>query len=79
VPPEAERRDERVDPKEIFDIIIKADERLKVRDRRETARCGTTQARELLGQALEAARGIGKRAYDRSGRSSGWRTSAEPA
>ena len=50
-----------MDPKEIFETIIKADERLKYatdanREMREH------QARELLGQALEAARAIGNEA-----------------
>ena len=50
-----------MDPKEIFETIIKADERLKYatdanREMRER------QARELLGQALEAARAIGNEA-----------------
>jgi hypothetical protein len=47
-----------VDPKEIFETIIKADERLKYATdaNRETRE---RQARELLGQALEAARAIG--------------------
>ena len=50
-----------MDPKEIFDIIIKADERLKyATDANREMR--KTQARELLGQALEAARGIGNEA-----------------
>ena len=50
-----------MDPKEIFETIIKADEKLKYatdanREIRER------QARELLGQALEAARAIGNEA-----------------
>ena len=47
-----------MDPKEIFETIIKADERLKYATdaNRETRE---RQARELLGQALEAARTIG--------------------
>ena len=47
-----------MDPKEIFETIIKADERLKYATdaNRETRE---RQARELLGQALEAARAIG--------------------
>ena len=50
-----------VDPKEIFDIIIKADERLKyATDANREMR--KTQARELLGEALEAARAIGNEA-----------------
>jgi hypothetical protein len=50
-----------VDPKEIFDIIIKADERLKyATDANREMR--KTQARGLLGEALEAARGIGNEA-----------------
>ena len=50
-----------MDPKEIFDIIIKADERLKyATDANREMR--KTQARELLGQALEAARAIGNEA-----------------
>ena len=47
-----------MDPKEIFETIIKADERLKyATDANREMR--KTQARELLGQALEAARAIG--------------------
>ena len=46
------------DPREIFELIVKADERLKyakpgVADRR------TEQARALLAQAIEAAEAIG--------------------
>ena len=46
-----------MDPKEIFDLIIKADERLKyATDTNRPTREG--QARELLTQALAAAREI---------------------
>ena len=50
-----------MDPKEIFETIIKADERLKyATDANREMR--KSQARELLGQALEAARAIGNEA-----------------
>jgi hypothetical protein len=50
-----------MDPKEIFETIIKADERLKyATDANRPMR--ERQARELLGQALEAARAIGNEA-----------------
>jgi len=47
-----------MDPKEIFELIIKADEKLKYSTgaNEETRE---RQARDLLTQALEAARGIG--------------------
>jgi hypothetical protein len=46
------------DPKDIFELIVKADERLKyATPGRADAR--TAQARELLRQALEAARAVG--------------------
>jgi hypothetical protein len=47
-----------MDPKDIFELIIKADEKLKYAkdDNRETRE---SQARELLEQALAAAREIG--------------------
>ena len=50
-----------MDPREIFELIVKADEKLKyakpgVSDTR------TQQARELLNQALEEARAIGNEA-----------------
>ena len=50
-----------MDPKEIFELIIKADEKLKYATdaNRETR---GHQAKELLTQALEAARGIGNAA-----------------
>jgi hypothetical protein len=47
-----------MDPKEIFELIIKADERLKYATEANRAmRRG--QAKDLLNQALEAAREIG--------------------
>jgi hypothetical protein len=47
-----------MDPKEIFELIVKADEKLKyATSGREDVRHG--QARELLVQALQAAREIG--------------------
>jgi hypothetical protein len=50
-----------MDPKEIFETIIRADERLKyATDANREMR--KSQARELLGQALEAARAIGDEA-----------------
>ena len=50
-----------MDPKEIFETIIRADERLKyATDANREMR--KSQARELLGQALEAARAIGNEA-----------------
>jgi hypothetical protein len=46
-----------MDPKDIFELIVKADERVKyATPGRADARTG--QARDLLGQALEAARSI---------------------
>jgi hypothetical protein len=52
------------DPKDIFELIVKADERVKyATPGRADAR--TTQARDLLGQALEAARAIGNDALVR--------------
>ena len=47
-----------MDPKEIFELLVKADEKLKyaTADKADTRR---KQARELLAQALEAAREIG--------------------
>lgn len=52
------------DPRDIFELIVKADERLKyATPGRADAR--TAQARDLLGQALEAARGIGNDALVR--------------
>jgi hypothetical protein len=47
-----------MDPKEIFELIIKADEKLKyANDANRELR--TSQARELLRQALDAARDAG--------------------
>ncbi|MFN8232371.1 MAG: hypothetical protein U0V56_02430 [Actinomycetota bacterium] len=52
------------DPKDIFELIVKADERLKyATPGRADAR--TSQARDLLARALEAARGIGNDALVR--------------
>ena len=52
------------DPKDIFELIVKADERLKyATPGRTDAR--TEQARELLRQALEAARAVGNDALVR--------------
>jgi hypothetical protein len=52
------------DPKEIFELIVKADERLKyATPGRADAR--TEQARGLLRQALEAARALGNDALVR--------------
>ena len=57
MPRNDERRANEVDPKEIFDIIIKADERLKyATDERGAAR--REQAKAMLQQAIEAARAI---------------------
>jgi hypothetical protein len=52
------------DPKDIFELIVKADERLKYATpgRADTR---TAQARDLLEQALEAARAIGNEALVR--------------
>jgi len=50
-----------VDAKEIFELIVKADEKLKYA-RPGVADARTQQARDLLQQALEAARGIGNEA-----------------
>jgi hypothetical protein len=50
-----------VDPKEIFETIIKADEKLKYATDANRAQ-REQQARELLGQALEAAREIANEA-----------------
>jgi hypothetical protein len=50
-----------VDPKEIFELIVKADEKLKYA-KPGVADARTQQARDLLLQALEAARGIGNEA-----------------
>jgi hypothetical protein len=47
-----------VDPKEIFELIIKADEALKYATE-EKAEARTRQARTLLQQALEEATAIG--------------------
>ncbi len=45
-------------PKEIFELIVKADEKLKyATDEKSDAR--RRQAKDLLTQALDAARGIG--------------------
>ena len=50
-----------MDPKDIFDLIIKADEKLKYAtpDRADTR---ATQARELLAQARDEAAAIGNQA-----------------
>ena len=50
-----------MDAKEIFELIVKADEKLKYA-RPGVADARTQQARDLLQQALEAARGIGNEA-----------------
>ena len=50
-----------VDPKEIFELIIKADERLKYAHE-DNAGQRAQQARDLLHQALAAAREIGNEA-----------------
>jgi len=47
-----------MDPKEIFELIIKADEKLKYATADKTG-TRTQQARELLTQARDAARAIG--------------------
>ena len=47
-----------MEPNEIFELIVKADERLKYATA-EKSDARTRQARDLLTQALEAARGIG--------------------
>jgi hypothetical protein len=50
-----------VDPKEIFELIVKADEKLKYA-RPGVADARTKQARELLEQAIASAREIGNEA-----------------
>jgi hypothetical protein len=50
-----------MEPKEIFELIVKADEKLKYATPGRTD-TRTAQARELLGRALEAAREIGNEA-----------------
>jgi hypothetical protein len=56
--------DDPTDPREIFELIVKADERLKyATPGRADAR--TAQARELLERAREAARGVGNEALVR--------------
>ena len=50
-----------MEPNEIFELIVKADERLKYA-KPGVADARTEQARELLGQAIEAARAIGNEA-----------------
>ena len=47
-----------MDPKQIFELIIKADEKLKYATADKTG-TRTQQARDLLTQALDAARAIG--------------------
>ena len=47
-----------MEPNEIFELIVKADEKLKYATA-EKSDARTRQARDLLTQALEAARGIG--------------------
>jgi hypothetical protein len=47
-----------VDPKEIFELIVKADEKLKYA-KPGVADARTQQARDLLNQAIDAAREIG--------------------
>ena len=58
MPRNDERRANEVDPKEIFDIIIKADERLKYSNEANMDQ-RKQQAIELLTQARDAAREIG--------------------
>ncbi len=48
-------------PKEIFELIVKADEKLKYATS-EKSDARRRQAKDLLTQALEAARGIGNEA-----------------
>ena len=48
----------RMDPKEIFELIVKADEALKYATE-EKAAARTRQARDLLTRARDEARGIG--------------------
>jgi hypothetical protein len=50
-----------VEPNEIFELIVKADEKLKYA-KPGVADTRTDQARALLGQAIEAARAIGNEA-----------------
>jgi len=50
-----------VEPNEIFELIVKADERLKYA-KAGVADARTEQARELLAQAIEEARAIGNEA-----------------
>ena len=50
-----------MDPREIFELIVKADEKLKYA-RPGVADARTEQARALLEQALEEARAIGNEA-----------------
>jgi hypothetical protein len=50
-----------VEPQEIFELIVKADEKLKYA-REDNAEVRTRQARELLTQAREAAERIGNEA-----------------
>ena len=50
-----------MEPNEIFELIVKADEKLKYA-KPGVADARTEQARELLGQAIEAARAIGNEA-----------------
>jgi hypothetical protein len=47
-----------LDPKEIFELIVKADEKLKYA-KPGIADARTEQARALLGQAIQEARAIG--------------------
>ena len=51
-------KESQMDPKEIFELIIKADEKLKYATADKTG-TRAQQARDLLTQALEAARAIG--------------------
>jgi hypothetical protein len=50
-----------VEPNEIFELIVKADEKLKYA-KPGIADTRTEQARALLGEAIEAARAIGNEA-----------------
>jgi hypothetical protein len=56
--PQRPQKDPPIDPKEIFELIVKADEKLKYATA-EKSDARRRQARDLLTQALEAARAIG--------------------
>jgi hypothetical protein len=57
-PPKQPPKDLPKDPKEIFELIVKADEKLKYATA-EKSDARRRQARDLLTQALDAARAIG--------------------